>query len=107
MQKAISRRSLLVAGGATLAFGRGSGAARAEAGVTETEIKLGTTSPYSGPASAYGVYGLAQTAYFKMLNEQGGINGRKVNLISLDNAFNPPKPLSKRAGSSNPTRCLR
>ena len=64
-------------------------------GVTDSEIKLGTTSPYSGPASAYGVYGHAQTAYFQMLNEQGGINGRKINLISLDNGYNPPKALEQ------------
>lgn len=62
-------------------------------GVTDQEIKIGTTSPYSGPASGFGVYGSAQTAYFKMLNEEGGINGRKVNLISLDNGYNPPKAL--------------
>jgi branched-chain amino acid transport system substrate-binding protein len=64
-------------------------------GVTDTEIKLGTTSPYSGPASAYGVYGQAQSAYFQMVNEQGGINGRKINLISLDNAYNSPKALEQ------------
>ncbi|MDB5609496.1 MAG: branched-chain amino acid transporter substrate-binding protein [Bradyrhizobium sp.] len=64
-------------------------------GVTDTEIKLGTTSPYSGPASGFGVYGQAQTAYFNMVNDRGGINGRKVNLISLDNAYNPPKALEQ------------
>ena len=64
-------------------------------GVTDSEIKLGTTSPYSGPASAYGVYGHGQTAYFQMINEQGGINGRKINLISLDNGYNPPKALEQ------------
>lgn len=62
-------------------------------GVTDQEIKIGTTSPYSGPASGFGVYGSAQTAYFKMINEEGGINGRKVNLLSLDNGYNPPKAL--------------
>jgi ABC-type branched-subunit amino acid transport system substrate-binding protein len=62
-------------------------------GVTDQEIKLGTTSPYSGPASGFGVYGNAQTAYFKMINDQGGINCRKINLISLDNGYNPPKAL--------------
>src|ERR1700757_5165110 len=64
-------------------------------GVTDTEIKLGTTSPYSGPASAYGIYGQAQTAYFNMINDQGGINGRRVTLISLDNGYNPPKALEQ------------
>lgn len=64
-------------------------------GITDTEIKLGTTAPYSGPASAYGVYGQAQSAFFEMINEKGGINGRKINLISLDNAYNPPKALEQ------------
>src|SRR3954470_7545684 len=56
-------------------------------GVTDTEIKLGQTVPYSGPASAFSSYGRVMTGYFKMVNEAGGINGRKVNLISLDNAL--------------------
>jgi branched-chain amino acid transport system substrate-binding protein len=60
-------------------------------GVSDGEIKLGQSIPYSGPASAFSVVGRVQVAYFKMLNAQGGINGRKVELISLDNAFSPPK----------------
>ncbi len=68
---------------------------QADPGVTDTEIKLGTTSPYSGPASSYGQYGRAQSAYFSMLNAQGGINGRKVNLISLDDAYSPPKTIEQ------------
>src|ERR1700744_4797766 len=63
--------------------------------LTDTEIKLGPTSPYSGPASGFGVYGLAQSAYFAMVNDRGGINGRKVNLLSLDNAYTPPKTLEQ------------
>ena len=62
-------------------------------GVTDIEIKIGNTVPYSGPASGYGVYGIALAAYFKMINEQGGINGRKITLISLDNGYLPPKAL--------------
>ena len=62
-------------------------------GVTDNEIKLGTTSPYSGPARPTASMATAQTAYFQMINEQGGINGRKINLISLDNGYNPPKAL--------------
>ena len=61
------------------------------AGVTDTEIKLGQTMPYSGPASAYGTIGKAHQAFFKMINEKGGINGRKINLISLDDGYSPPK----------------
>jgi branched-chain amino acid transport system substrate-binding protein len=64
-------------------------------GVSDTEIKIGNTVPYSGPASANGVYGIALVAYFKMINEQGGINGRKVTLISLDNAFSPAKAVER------------
>src|SRR4051794_25813361 len=60
-------------------------------GVTDTEIKLGQTMPYSGNASAYGVVGRAQGAYFRMINDQDGINGRKINLISLDDGYSPPK----------------
>ncbi|QPF87383.1 ABC transporter substrate-binding protein [Bradyrhizobium genosp. L] len=64
-------------------------------GVTDTEIKIGQTVPYSGPASAFSSYGRVMTGYFQMLNEAGGINGRKVNLISLDNAYSPPKAIEQ------------
>ena len=60
-------------------------------GASDTEIKIGQTMPYSGPASAYGTIGKVQAAYFKQLNEQGGINGRKINFISLDDGYSPPK----------------
>src|SRR4051812_7026411 len=59
------------------------------------EIKLGQTMPYSGPASAYGTIGKVQQAYFKMLNEQGGINGRMVNLLSVDDGYSPPKAVEQ------------
>ena len=64
-------------------------------GVTDTEIKIGQTVPYSGPASAFSSYGRVMIGYFQMLNEKGGINGRKVNLISLDNAFSPLKAIEQ------------
>jgi ABC-type branched-subunit amino acid transport system substrate-binding protein len=64
-------------------------------GVTDTEIKIGQTVPYSGPASAFSSYGRVMAGYFQMLNEKGGINNRKVNLISLDNAYSPPKALEQ------------
>ena len=64
-------------------------------GVSDTEIKIGQTVPYSGPASAFSSYGRVMTGYFKMVNEAGGINGRKINLISLDNAFSPPKAIEQ------------
>ncbi len=60
-------------------------------GVTATEIKIGNTNPYSGPASAYGTIGKAIGAYFKKVNDEGGINGRKINYISYDDAYSPPK----------------
>jgi branched-chain amino acid transport system substrate-binding protein len=60
-------------------------------GASDTEIKVGNTNPYSGPASAYGTIGKTIGAYFKMVNEQGGINGRKVNWISYDDGYSPPK----------------
>jgi branched-chain amino acid transport system substrate-binding protein len=61
----------------------------------DTEIKLGNTMPYSGPASAYGTIGKAEAAYFAMLNEQGGINGRKINFISRDDGYSPPKAVEQ------------
>ncbi len=60
-------------------------------GASDTEIKVGNTMPYSGPASAYGAIGKAETAYFNMINEQGGINGRKINFITRDDGYSPPK----------------
>ena len=71
--------------------------ARAEnaPGVTDTEIKIGQTMPYSGPASAFGVLGRAEAAYFRFINEAGGINGRKINLISLDDGYSPPKTVEQ------------
>jgi branched-chain amino acid transport system substrate-binding protein len=60
-------------------------------GATDKEVKIGHTCPYSGPASAYGVNGKAITAYWEMINDTGGINGRKVNFISLDDGYSPPK----------------
>ena len=64
-------------------------------GVSDTEIKIGQTMAYSGPASAYGVLGKAEAAYVRMINEQGGINGRKITLISLDDGYSPPKTLEQ------------
>ena len=94
----ITRRFLLQSAAAAAAYSaRGFRAARAEnaPGVTDTEIKIGQTMPYSGPASAYGVIGRTEAAYFKMINEQGGVNGRKINLISLDDGYSPPKTVEQ------------
>lgn len=64
-------------------------------GASDTEVKLGQTVAYSGPASAFASYGRTMTGYFQMINESGGINGRKITLISLDNAFSPPKAIEQ------------
>ncbi len=64
-------------------------------GVTDTEIKIGQTMPYSGPASAYGQIGKAEAAYFNMINEEGGINGRKIKFMSLDDGYSPPKTVEQ------------
>ena len=64
-------------------------------GVTPTEIRIGQTMPYSGPVSAFGALGKGEVGYFRMLNEKGGINGRKVNLISLDDGYAPPKTVEQ------------
>ena len=94
----ITRRVLLQSAAAAAAYSvRGSRTARAEnaPGVTDTEIKIGQTMPYSGPLSSYGVIGRTETAYFKMINEQGGVNGRKITLISVDDAYSPPKTVEQ------------
>ena len=64
-------------------------------GVSDSEIKIGNTMPYSGPASAYGIIGKTETAYFRMVNEHGGINGRKINFISRDDGYSPPKTVEQ------------
>lgn len=64
-------------------------------GVTSTEIRIGQTMPYSGPVSAFGALGKGEVGYFRMLNDRGGINGRKVNLISLDDGYAPPKTVEQ------------
>ncbi len=66
-----------------------------DTGATDTEIKIGQTNPFSGPASSYATIGKTQAAYFKMINDQGGINGRKVNLIQYDDAYSPPKAVEQ------------
>ncbi|MCO5086740.1 MAG: ABC transporter substrate-binding protein [Methylobacteriaceae bacterium] len=64
-------------------------------GASDTEIKIGNIMPYSGPASAYGVIGKTEAAYFNMINEKGGINGRKINFISYDDGYSPPKTVEQ------------
>jgi branched-chain amino acid transport system substrate-binding protein len=85
MLAGLSAAGLIVAGGLAYAAGQyGPGA-------SDTEIKIGNTMPYSGPASSYGIIGKVDAAYFAMVNAQGGINGRKVDFISRDDSYSPPK----------------
>ena len=86
---AISAASVVVAAG--LAFAAG----QYGPGASDTEIKIGNTMPYSGPVSAYGVVGKSEAAYFAMINDKGGINGRKINFISRDDGYSPPKTLEQ------------
>ena len=91
----MSVKHLLMGASAAIALALAAAPAAAQKkydpGASDTEIRIGQTMPYSGPASAYGTIGKAEAAYFKMINEQGGINGRKINFISLDDAYSPPK----------------
>jgi branched-chain amino acid transport system substrate-binding protein len=64
-------------------------------GVSDTEIKLGQTMPYSGPLSAFATLGRAETAYYHMINDQGGVNGRKIVMLSVDDGFSPPKTVEQ------------
>src|SRR6188768_3430801 len=66
-----------------------------DSGASDTEIKIGGISPYSGPASAYGVIGKTSEAYFRKINAEGGINGRKITFISYDDAYSPPKTVEQ------------
>jgi ABC-type branched-subunit amino acid transport system substrate-binding protein len=93
-RQSISRRLLVGSAFAlslALAGSAASAAGKYDQGASDTEIKIGNTNPYSGPASAYGVIGKTIEAYFKKVNEEGGINGRKINFISYDDSYSPPK----------------
>ena len=96
--KHLTRRTILAAAPAALAFGgplltaRPARAAKQYGpGVTDSEIKIGNTSPYSGPLSNASPIPISVAAYFKMINDQGGVNGRKINFISYDDGYSPPK----------------
>ena len=82
---ALAATSLVLAGGLVWAAGQYG------PGVSDTEIKIGNAMPYSGPASAFGATGKSEAAYFNMINDQGGINGRKIKFISRDDSYSPPK----------------
>ncbi|MCP3461387.1 ABC transporter substrate-binding protein [Bradyrhizobium sp. CCGUVB23] len=80
---------------ATITSGAALAQKKYDTGATDTEIKIGNIMPYSGPASAYGVIGKTEEAYFKMINDKGGINGRKVNFVTYDDAYSPPKAVEQ------------
>ena len=94
-----SRRQFLqsaaTAGAAALTLRARRARAEGVPGVSDSEIRIGQTLPYSGPASAYGVIGKAQAAYMRMINDKGGVNGRRLNLISLDDAYNPARTVEQ------------
>ena len=91
-----SLKSIALAIGLALSVGASSWAAGTyDSGASDSEIKVGNMVPYSGPASAYGLIGTAIGAYFKSVNDQGGINGRKINFISLDDMYSPPKAVEQ------------
>jgi branched-chain amino acid transport system substrate-binding protein len=97
----LSKQQLRIAAFSTavIAFAAMSGSALAQkkydTGATDTEIKIGNIMPYSGPASAYGVIGKTEAAYFKMINDAGGIKGRKINFVSYDDGYSPPKAVEQ------------
>jgi branched-chain amino acid transport system substrate-binding protein len=100
MKRSLVRIARWAAAGALIASSLAGASVYAQAakygpGASATEIKLGQTMPYSGPASAYGTIGKLHTAYFKMINDNGGINGRKINLISLDDGYSPPRAVEQ------------
>ena len=88
--------SLAAAAGLSLLATQGALAQKKyDTGASDTEIKIGNVEAYSGPASAYGIIGKTEDAYFKMINEQGGVNGRKINFISYDDGYSPPKTVEQ------------
>ena len=95
--KRITRRSILAAAPAAVALAAvpARAAKNYGPGVTDTEIKIGNTGPYSGPASSYSTVPKAMAAYYRMLNDHGGVNGRKINFISYDDGYSPPKTVEQ------------
>src|SRR6202795_2563969 len=97
----LSRQKQRIAGVSTavIALAAMSGSALAQrkydTGATDTEIRIGNIMPYSGPASAYGVIGKTEEAYFKKINAEGGINGRKISFITYDDGYSPPKAVEQ------------
>jgi ABC-type branched-subunit amino acid transport system substrate-binding protein len=95
---ATTRKLAILSAAAALFAASSSGALaqkKYDTGASDTEIKIGNIMPYSGPASAYGVIGKTEAAYFKKINDAGGVNGRKINFISYDDGYSPPKTVEQ------------
>src|SRR5262244_546995 len=90
----MKQRMAMLAIGLTMAF-PAAAQKKYDPGASDTEIKVGNTNPYSGPASSYGVIGKTIAAYFNKVNAEGGINGRKINFISYDDGYTPPKTVEQ------------
>jgi len=95
--KRLTRRTVLAAAPSAIVLGAPflARAKKYDPGVTDTEIKIGNTAFYTGPASSYGTIGKAMAAYYRMVNDQGGINSRKINFLSYDDAYSPPKTVEQ------------
>ncbi|WP_426613374.1 ABC transporter substrate-binding protein [Bradyrhizobium sp. McL0616] len=91
----ILRTTALVTAVATLTSGAALAQKTYDTGASDTEIKIGNIMPYSGPASAYGIIGKTEEAYFKMINDKGGINGRKITYVTYDDGYSPPKAVEQ------------
>ena len=91
----ILRTTALVTAVATLTSGAALAQKTYDTGASDTEIKIGNIMPYSGPASAYGIIGKTEEAYFKMINDKGGINGRKIAYVTYDDGYSPPKAVEQ------------
>jgi len=94
----VTRRLVAFSTAVILLAASGSGALaqkKYDIGATDAEIKIGNIMPYSGPASAYGLVGRTEAAYFRKINAEGGIKGRKINFISYDDAYSPPKAVEQ------------
>src|SRR4249919_49279 len=95
MRKAIFHLATGTALALALSVSAASAQKKYDTGASDTEIKLGQTNPFSGPASSYATIGKTQAAYMKMINDKGGVNGRKINLIQYDDAYSPPKAVEQ------------
>jgi hypothetical protein len=98
-------RASVIAAALTVATGVSAADKKYDSGASDTEIRLGQTVPHSGPGSLYGVLGRIGEAYFQMLNEKGGINGRKIKFFTLDDSYSAPRPSKPRGGWSSRKKC--